>query len=168
MKTTDDHKRSDGRFSDVLRAPVTVVILLALIAIIAMIAGASNADSSMWPGSNSFTPPIYGRPKESVLPLLVLWQGRNWETTVYFTSTRPVSNDWWLCVTNRIGCQLHLWDSDGAEVHSKEPDIRAACGCQSSLFALFPLTAGGGEGSQRSQTGYLHYSVQAVVGQADA
>jgi hypothetical protein len=44
----------------------------------------------------------------------------------------------------------------------------SACGCQSSLFALFPLTAGGGEGSQWSQTGYLHYSVQAVVGQADA
>src|ERR1700689_2860723 len=126
MKEVHNNKPSDGRFGDVASVMATVVILASSIVMIAMKLSASTSASHLRSDYNSFTPLIYGRPKGDVRPVVALSQGGNWDTCVYFGSMHPITNDWWLSVTNRIGCQLHLWGSDGSEVYSKKRDISAA------------------------------------------
>jgi hypothetical protein len=139
MKTQQNNNASDDRFNDGVFTLVAVVTLLTLIVIMAMVPVGCNAESHIRSNSNTFTPLIYGRPKGDVLPVSCLSQDGNWDVCVYFTSTRPVSNDWWLCVTNKIGCQLHLWESDGSELHSKKSYVSAAfhLAKQATMSSLF-------------------------------
>jgi len=127
MNATHNKKFSDSRFRNVVLALAILVILASFIVIMAMKQSFSVSVPRLRPISSSFTPLIYGRPKGDVRSVVTLSQGWNWDTCVYFRSTRPDStNDWWLGVTNRIGCQLHLWGSDGSEIYSKKPDVSAA------------------------------------------
>jgi hypothetical protein len=70
------------------------------------------------------TEPIQGKVKDDLRPSFVLNKNRNWSVYVYFSSTRPIKEEWWLCVvSNRIGCQLRLWAEDGALIGSEHSAV---------------------------------------------
>jgi hypothetical protein len=78
---------------------------------------------------------IEGNAKDNVRPSLLLDKGTNWNVFVYFAG--PVQDEWWLgVVSNRIGCQLRLWETNGVEVHPSNSEVAAA-----SQVAAHPIVA---------------------------
>jgi len=90
-----------------------------------LIPAAYAADASLQTGEGAITPLIYGELNGYVRPVISFSKGWNWDTTVYFASTKVSTNEWWLCVTNQVGCKVRLWTPDGTELKLIKPDISA-------------------------------------------
>lgn len=69
---------------------------------------------------------FFGKVKDNLCASAVFDRDWSWRIYIQFTSTRSLDDEWWMSVTNRIGCKLRLWQSNGREIYSKNPTVDEA------------------------------------------